>query len=61
MRDTKVPMTPKMKVMMERERKTSKAMVPPKHEMMMRREPNHNVHVITHHGKIHSGRKGRTM
>lgn len=31
-----------------------------KHELMTRREPNHNVHVITHHGKVYSGRKGRT-
>ncbi|MBJ6752739.1 hypothetical protein [Geomonas anaerohicana] len=61
MREMKTPMTPRMKVMMERERSGKKALVPPKHEMMMRREPNHNVHVITHHGKIHSGRKGRTM
>jgi len=26
----------------------------------MRRTPNHNVHVITHHGKLMCGRKGRT-
>lgn len=26
----------------------------------MRRTPNHNVHVITHHGKVMAGRKGRT-
>ena len=30
-----------------------------KHEMMIRRAPNHNVHVITHHGKLMVGRKGR--
>ncbi len=28
--------------------------------MTLRRTPNHNVHVITHHGKVMSGRKGRT-
>jgi hypothetical protein len=28
--------------------------------MTMRRTPNHNVHVITHHGKVMAGRKGRT-
>ncbi|HZV81150.1 MAG TPA: hypothetical protein VFF53_03175 [Geobacteraceae bacterium] len=28
--------------------------------MTLRRTPNHNVHVITHHGKIMAGRKGRT-
>jgi len=26
----------------------------------IRRTPNHNVHVITHHGKLMCGRKGRT-
>ncbi len=26
----------------------------------MRRTPNRNVHVITHHGKLMCGRKGRT-
>jgi len=34
--------------------------MPTQHELLMRREPNHNVHVITHHGKIQVGRKGRT-
>jgi len=58
MREMKMPMTPKQKIMSERGSK--KPVVPTKHELMMRREPNHNVHVITHHGKIQSGRKGRT-
>lgn len=31
-----------------------------KHETMIRRTPNHNVHVMTHHGKVMVGRKGRT-
>lgn len=31
-----------------------------KHEQMIRRAANHNVHIITHHGKIMVGRKGRT-
>lgn len=30
-----------------------------KQEMMLRRVANHNVHVITPHGKILAGRKGR--
>lgn len=33
--------------------------MPAKHDLLMRREPNHNVHVITHHGKLVVGRKGR--
>lgn len=31
-----------------------------RHEHMIRRATNHNVHIITHHGKIMVGRKGRT-
>jgi hypothetical protein len=30
-----------------------------KHELMLRRAANHNVHVLTPHGKIFAGRKGR--
>ncbi len=30
-----------------------------KHELMMRRAANRNAHVITPHGRIQSGRKGR--
>ncbi len=30
-----------------------------KHELMIRRAANHNAHVITPHGKVLSGRKGR--
>jgi len=30
-----------------------------KHELMIRRDGKHNTHVITHHGKIFYGRKGR--
>ncbi len=41
-------------------RKTARRMaVPGKHELMLRRAANHNVHVITPHGKIVAGRKGR--
>lgn len=34
--------------------------MPGKHELMIRRATNHNVHIITHHGKVMVGRKGRT-
>jgi hypothetical protein len=30
-----------------------------RHERMIRRATNHNLHVITPHGKIMVGRKGR--
>jgi hypothetical protein len=30
-----------------------------KHELMIRRAANHNAHVLTPHGKVESGRKGR--
>jgi hypothetical protein len=33
--------------------------VPGRHEMMLRRAANHNVHVMTAHGRIFAGRKGR--
>ncbi len=33
--------------------------VPGKHELMLRRARNRNVHVITPHGRIVAGRKGR--
>jgi hypothetical protein len=33
--------------------------VPGKHGLMLRRAANHNVHVLTPHGKIFAGRKGR--
>jgi len=40
--------------------KTAQRMtVPGKHELMIRRAANHNVHVMTPHGKIFAGRKGR--
>lgn len=32
---------------------------PGKHETMLRRAVNHNVHMLTPHGKIVAGRKGR--
>jgi hypothetical protein len=31
-----------------------------KHGMMIRRAANRNAHIITHHGKVRIGRKGRT-
>lgn len=34
-----------------------KTLVGKKHRMM----PNHNVHIITHHGKVMIGRKGRKV
>lgn len=30
------------------------------HELLVRRSTNHNVHVITAHGNVHLGRKGRS-
>jgi hypothetical protein len=30
-----------------------------KHELMLRRAANHNLHLMTPHGKIFAGRKGR--
>lgn len=59
MRGMKMPMAPKPKAMMGRDNK--KPVMVTKHELLMRREPNHNVHVITHHGKVQTGRKGRTV
>lgn len=59
MKGTKTQAAPKGRITTGR--KSSKPVMPAKHEVMMRREPNHNVHVITHHGKIQVGRKGRTV
>jgi hypothetical protein len=50
---------PDRKMMMKRGNKLP--VMQTKHELMMRREPNHNVHVITHHGKVQVGRKGRKV
>ena len=33
--------------------------MPGKHEHMIRRAANHNAHIITPHGKLYAGRKGR--
>lgn len=30
-----------------------------KHELLLRRAGNHNAHIITPHGKVLAGRKGR--
>lgn len=52
-----------MKVMTTRmmgPRQRMNAVMAAKHGQMTRRVPNHNVHVITPHGKVMSGRKGRT-
>ncbi|WP_460595251.1 hypothetical protein [Geomonas sp. Red276] len=59
MKGMKKPTEPKKKLTTEHA--TFTPIVPKKHEMMMRREPNHNVHVITAHGKIQAGRKGRSV
>lgn len=48
-----------MKGMLAKPRKTMKTAMPGKHELMIRRAGNHNLHVITPHGKIQVGRKGR--
>jgi len=31
-----------------------------RHKMMLRRSTNRNAHIITPHGKVMAGRKGRT-
>lgn len=46
------------RTMMPRRRMT--AATKAKMGMMLRHTPNHNVHIITHHGKLMAGRKGRT-
>jgi len=48
-----------MKSMSAKPRQTMKIAAPGKHELMIRRAANHNVHIITPHGKIQAGRKGR--
>ncbi|HEY4744023.1 MAG TPA: hypothetical protein VIH45_05145 [Desulfuromonadaceae bacterium] len=40
-------------------RRTVQMATPGKHELMIRRAANHNAHIITPHGKIVAGRKGR--
>ncbi len=40
-------------------RQAMKVAMPGKHELMIRRAANQNVHIITPHGKIQAGRKGR--
>lgn len=40
-------------------RSTMKMAVSGKRGMMLRRAGNHNAHIITPHGKIQNGRKGR--
>ena len=50
------------KGMKQPEKTPTKTVMPmmAKHEQIIRRATNHNLHVITHHGKIMVGRKGRT-
>ncbi len=40
-------------------RRRMTAMTTVKHGMLLRRSANLNAHIITHHGKIRIGRKGR--
>jgi len=40
-------------------RRPARTATPGKHELMIRRAANHNAHVITPHGKVQAGRKGR--
>lgn len=40
-------------------RRMARMAMPGKHELMIRRAANHNAHVITPHGKVLAGRKGR--
>lgn len=49
-------------MMMKPAAMTRRTMMPMivRHETMIRRMPNHNVHVITHHGTVMLGRRGRT-
>ncbi len=54
MRGTKRPT-----MMMRRMARTATTATPGKHELMIRRAANHNAHVITPHGKVLTGRKGR--
>lgn len=42
-------------------RRMTKIALPEKFEMMLRRAANHNAHVITPHGKVLAGRKGRKV
>ena len=48
-----------MKRPMAKPRRMTQMAMPGKHEMMIRRAANHNAHVITPHGKVLAGRKGR--
>jgi hypothetical protein len=50
MKTTNIPTAPRRRTM---------AMTTLKHGMMLRRSVNLNAHIITHHGKIRIGRKGR--
>lgn len=50
MKTTNMPTAPRRKMT---------AMMTAKQETMLRRSANRNAHIITHHGKIQVGRKGR--
>ena len=42
-----------------KQRRMAQRAIPGKHELMIRRAANSNAHVITPHGRIQAGRKGR--
>jgi len=48
-----------MKRPMSKPRRMMQMAMPGKHELMIRRAANHNAHIITPHGKVVAGRKGR--
>lgn len=50
-----------MKVPLPKPRWTAQPAMLAKHELMIRRAANHNAHVITPHGKVLAGRKGRKV
>lgn len=49
----------KMNLQTKTPRQTMSVVATEKHEKLIRRAINHNVHVITAHGTLHIGRKGR--
>ena len=49
----------KMYLLAKAPKRTLSVVATAKHERMIRRAINHNVHVITAHGTLHLGRKGR--
>lgn len=49
----------KMTPLAKSPKRTMSGVTTEKHEQMIRRAANQNVHVITAHGTVHVGRKGR--